>query len=58
MRLFDAARLPPPQNPVHLLREHAREVHGLDWSPNAGRPNAAGPNVLCIDIYKFVIYIY
>ncbi|CAD6257144.1 unnamed protein product [Miscanthus lutarioriparius] len=43
MRLFDAARLPPPQNPVRLLREHAREVHGLDWNPNAGRPNAGCP---------------
>ena len=38
VRLFDAARLPPPQNPVRLLREHAREVHGLDWNPNAGCP--------------------
>ncbi|KAF0933379.1 hypothetical protein E2562_018000 [Oryza meyeriana var. granulata] len=32
VRLFDVA-LPPAQNPVRLLREHAREVHGIDWNP-------------------------
>ena len=43
VRLLDAAWLPPPQNPVRLLREHAGEVHDLDWNPNAGRPNAGRP---------------
>ncbi|KAE8778279.1 peroxisome biogenesis protein 7 [Hordeum vulgare] len=32
VRLFDVT-LPPAQNPVRLLREHAREVHGIDWNP-------------------------
>ncbi|KAK9031180.1 hypothetical protein V6N11_032567 [Hibiscus sabdariffa] len=32
MKVYDTA-LPPQANPVRSLKEHAREVHGLDYNP-------------------------